>query len=192
MSQEITIQKEVSVYEQKATALTITSPEEMKEAVVLLSQTNKTLDNLNDEKNKVARPLLDAIAAERKRWKPFETALTNAVTTIRTKMMAYQKEEDRKRAIAEQKIVARVEKGTMRIDTASTKLANLPDIDVTVSTDAGAVQWRTIKKLIVDDIAQIPHEYFNLDEKRLTDALKAGATVQGAHLEDEKVPANYR
>lgn len=192
MTNEITIQKEVSIYEERATGLTITTPEDMKIAVELLSKTNKILDNLTDEKNKVARPLLDAIAAERKRWKPFETALETAVKTIREKMMAYQKEQDAIIAKKQAQIVARVEKGTMRVETASTKLANMQDENKTVSTDAGAVQWRTVHKLVIDDVALIPREYLVVNEVAVKEALKNGKQVAGAHLEEEKVPANYR
>lgn len=186
------IKKEVSVFEEKANSLIIENEDELNIAVELLSNTNRVLDKLTDEKNKVARPLLDAINAERVRWKPFELSIKTAIDTIRQKMTAYKKLVDEKRIIEEERILKRVEKGSIKVETAVNKLAKLPEVQTTVSTSEGSIQWRGVQRLVVDDISLVPHSFFDLNEKRLLDALKAGFEISGAHIEIEKIPANYR
>jgi hypothetical protein len=194
MTQDISVvvQKEVSVYERVATKLLIETPDDMVVAVKTLSETNKVADRVKEEKEKVTKPLLEALNAERARWKPIETACANAVAMVRTKMMEYQKKVDAENAIIEARALARVERGTMRMDTAVSKVAALQDSTVAVTSDAGMVQWTTIKKLVITDEQLIPREYLVVDEVRVKDALKKGLVVPGAQLVEERVPKNFR
>jgi hypothetical protein len=194
MTQDITlaVSKEVSVYERVAEKLVLESAEDMVGAVKMLSETNKVADRVKEEKEKVTKPLLEALNAERARWKPIETAVANAVALIRGKMMDYQKKTEEENRIKEEKLMARVEKGTMRVDTAVTKMNQLPDAKASVTTDSGMVQWTTVKKLVITDEGLIPREYLVIDQVKVKEALKKGVVVSGAQLVEEKVPKNFR
>lgn len=188
----VVIRGETHYLETRSSEISVVDAETMHSAVALMSSANKTLDRVKLEREKVTKPLNDALKAERARWKPLEDACINAVATLKNKMLAYQRVQDEERAKKEAQIMKRVEKGTMREDTAVNKLAALPDVDAQVSTDNGAVQWRTIKKLVIVDALQIPREYLTVDEVKVRAALVAGVVIPGAELREEKTLANFR
>lgn len=188
----LVVQAEASVYEKKALELMIQSTADMEFAVTLLSETNKVADRVEKEKEKVTVPLNEALKAERARWKPIETACANAVAMIRSKMMEFQKKIDTENKAKEEKLMARVEKGTMRVDTAIAKLEAMPDAKASVVTESGMVQWTTVKKLVIENELLIPREYLVVDQVKVKEALKAGKSVPGAILIEEKIPKNFR
>ncbi len=192
MSTEITITKDIHGIADKSKALTIIDDLTMAQAVELLSEANRTLDQATEEKEKVTKPLNEALKAERARWKPLEDACASVISGIRAKMMDYQKKLDAEIAKREAQIVARVEKGTMKADTAVSKLSQLPDSTKAVTTSAGAVQWTTVEKLVISDATLIPREYLDVNEMRVKSALKSGVHIPGASLVKEKIPKNIR
>ena len=193
MSKDLSVvfEKEVSVYEKKANALVIDEAS-IESAVVLLSETNKVADKVKAEKEKITTPLNEALRVERARWKPIEDAVTNAVATIKSKLVAYQRVAEEARVAKEANLMARVEKGTMRVDTAVAKMEALPDTNAPVTTASGLIQYRTVQKLVIEDINKIPREFLVVDEVKVKAALKAGNVVPGAKMVEEKVIANYR
>lgn len=180
------------MYEKKADALVIKTTSDMEEAVKLLSVTNQVTDRVTTEKEKITKPLNEALKAERARWKPIEDACANAVATIKGKMIVFQRAVEAENAKKEEKIMARVEKGSLRTETAVAKLEALPDAKASVTTDAGMIQWRTVQKLVIEDANAIPREYLDVNEVRIKAALKAGVVVSGAKMVEERVPANFR
>ncbi len=188
----VVIEKKVSLQEQKAEALVIKTEADMSKAVVMLSEVNKVADGVKTEKEKIVKPLNEALKAERARWAPIETACTNAVATIRQKMMSYQKKLDAEIAEKKAKIIDRVDRGTLRVETAVDKMEALPDAAASVMTTAGSIQWRTVKKLVITNEKMIPREYLDVNEVRIKEALKAGKVVPGAEMIEEKIPSNSR
>lgn len=194
MSKEITIQKKVDPIVKKADDLEIKTPKHMEAATEMLSQLNKMGDNVEAEKMKVMRPLLDAQKAERGRWKPIETKLEEAIAIVRRKMTIYQtaakKEADEEAA----RIAARVGegKGKLKIETAIEKIADIKTPAASVATDAGMVKFRTDKKFEVMDITMLPTEYLLANETKIREAMKAGTELPGVRYYTEEVPVNSR
>jgi hypothetical protein len=188
----VVIKGEVSVYEREANTLDIKSAPDLEHAVRILSETNKTADRVKAEKERITKPLNDALKVERARWKPIEDACANAVATIKTKMLAYQRVIEAANAIKEQKIIARVERGTLRADTAVAKIEALPDATASVKTDVGMMQFRTIQKLVIDDALLVPREYLVVDDVAVKNAIKQGKSVPGCRVVEEKTIANFR
>lgn len=186
------VEKKISKQEAQANELRIVDDKSMELAVSLLSQSNKIADEVKEEEEKITKPLNEALKAERARWKPIKEACANAIGTIRAKMMEYQKKIDEKNKETEAKLVDRVERGTMKAETASDKMEALPESAKMVTTAAGALQWMTVKKLVIEDMLLIPRTYLDVNETRVKDALKAGTVVPGAKLIEEKVPKNLR
>jgi hypothetical protein len=189
---EMVVKAEVSVYEREAVKLIIDSPEDMERAVTILSETNKVADRVKDEKEKITVPLNEALKAERARWKPIEDACANAVSIIKSKMIAYQRLLEVKNKEKEDKLMKRVDKGTMKVETAVGKMEALPDTKASVATGAGMIMWKTVKKLVISDALLIPREYLIVDEVKVKEALKNGIVVAGASLVEEKTPSNFR
>ncbi len=189
---ELAVLKEVSVYEHKANALVINETKDMESAVVLLSETNRVADKIKEQKELLTRPAQDILNEVRLRYKPVEVACANAIATVRNKMMAYQREVERVVAEKEAKLLARVEKGTMRPETAVSKMEALPDVKADVRTEAGMVEWRSVQKLVIEDGKLIPREYLDVNEVRIKAAFKEGKVVAGCKMITERVPANFR
>lgn len=194
MSKEITIAKEVSPVVGRAMELEIVDGETMKVGVELLSRLNQFNDKIVAEKERVTKPLNEALKAERSRWKPIETQNGEAIDHIREEMSKYQTEQVRKQKEEEAKIAARVGegKGKLKIETAVRKIEEIEVADKEVATDAGLVQFREKKQLKITDATKIPKIYWTIDEDMLFEALKKGEVVEGAEIEILQVPVNYR
>ena len=61
-----------------------------------------------------------------------------------------------------------------------------------VVTDSGSIKFRETKVLKIVNGKIIPREYLLVDERKITEALKAGVTVPGCELELKMVPVNSR
>lgn len=191
MSTEL-IKAQVSDNERIAAELVVASPESQREAVTLLSNANKLSDKITAEKEKITKPLNAALQAERARWKPLETSLACIVSTLKTKMLAYEKQVSEEQAKKEAQIMARVENGTMKVETAVAKLSDVVASDSSVTTESGMIQYAIVKKLYIVDAALIPREFLEVNESKVRDALKSGVVVPGAELREEKTIKNFR
>src|ERR1035437_2713277 len=177
---------------EKAETLVITNSDDIKVAVELLSELNKYQDKVIEWKEKKTVPLNKLLKDIRAETKPLETFYGTAIESLRDRMSEFQTEQIRLQKEAEAKIAAKVSSGYIKIETGVAKLADIVTPDKEISTDKGLVQFREQKILKVTDLSQIPHEYFDLNEKRVLDALKAGTVVAGAEIEVRLVPANFR
>lgn len=190
----LTVAKEISPLVAKAEALKIATPEHMKESAELLSQCNKYLDGLTVEKEKLTKPLNATLKEIRGRYKPTETILETAISALRTEQGRYQTAMLRKQAEEEAKIASRVKegKGNLKLETAVRQIEEVEKPEATVETDNGTVKFRTDKKLKITDKESIPAIYWELNEKAVLDALKAGTLVPGAEIELVQTVVNFR
>jgi TPP-dependent 2-oxoacid decarboxylase len=188
------ITKEIRPIAKQAQDVSITDNASMAGAVSLLSDLNRALTKVTEEKEKVTKPLNEALKAERNRWKPIETELTDAINNVREKMSVYQTEETKRARAAEEKIASRIApgKGNLSVETAVKKIDAIERPEDAIATDAGLVKFRTIQTLLITDEKLIPRHYLVVDEKKLLDDLKKGVKVFGATLEEKQIPVNFR
>ena len=97
-------------------------------------------------------------------------------------MLAYTISEQEKVEAKKAKVAARVEKGTMRSDTAVAKLGAIGDV---AKTDGIRVQTR--RQLEIVDETFIPRDYLVPDREKITKALFAGIEVPGCLLKEVKI-----
>lgn len=168
----------------------ITDDKSLSRATELLSKLNTYLDQIVAEKERVTKPLNEAIKAERSRWKPIEEKLNNAIDDIRAKMSAYQTELVNAQLEAQNAIVGSLG-GSGDISGA---IAQLEDTEITtrVETKSGSVSFRPIATLVISDRDAVPDEYWTIDEVKLLSDLKQNKTVTGAHIEIIQSPINRR
>lgn len=194
--QEATIKKEVTVLATQAQQLSITNDEQMREATVMLSTVNKQADIIKDFKEKVTKPLNQALRAERARWKPLEDQLASATKVIRTAMIVYQTAMTKKAEAEKEKIVARIGegKGKIKVTTAAGKLAEVATPDKLVSTDEGAVSFVTDYEIEIEDPRKVPLEFLDISVRKadVKRAVKAGQTIPGLIIKEIQVPKNFR
>lgn len=195
MTKEITtLTKQISPVVVEARELVVADSEGMRRATELLSRLNKFNDSVVEEKEKVTKPLNEALKAERGRWKPVEEVCAEAVGIVRGKMSEYQTAEVKRAREEEAAIAARVGegKGKLKVETAIRKMDAVEKAEDKVNTESGMVKFREDKVLLVTDVSIVPFEYFVLDERKLLADLKAGVKVAGAELEIKMVPINFR
>jgi hypothetical protein len=187
-------EKEVMVLSDKAEALIIKDAKDMESASSLLSILNRRRDQITEEKEKVTKPLNEALKAERSRWKPIEMVLDTHIDDIRSRMSAYQTEQSRIAKEEEAKIASRIKpgKGNLSLDTALEKMDAINTPEEKVTTDNGSVSFRTDKRLKITDETKIPRHYLIVNEKLLLEDLKKGVAVYGAEIEEVKTVINKR
>lgn len=188
------IQTEISPIVAKAKAIEVKDPKSMEVASKMLSELNVQLDRITEEKEKVTKPLNEALKAERGRWKPIETILETSIDHLRGSISEYQTAEVKRVREEEARIANRVGegKGKLKVETAVAKIEAIDTPESKVITAAGMVSFREDKVLVIQDESKIPDEYWVIDEKKLLDALKGGASVPGAELDIKMIPLNRR
>ena len=189
---EIQIKKEVSVVVKEAQGIKIKSSDDMTIAVELLSKVNKQLDAVTEEKERITKPLNEALKVEHARWKPIETELETAKTILKKEMTGYQAEQLRLQKIQEEKIEARVEKGTLKFETAARKMGEIEVAPKKVSADSGSVKFKTIKNFQVIDVKKLPVDCLLPDTGMIRKKMNAGIEVDGVRYFEEQQLANFR
>ena len=174
------VKQQVSQVQLQANSLSVNNQLEADEATALLKQVKEAEKFMLGKKEEITRPLMAALAKTRDLFKPIELNLADATKTIKSKILAWTIEEQDKKDKEQARIAARVEKGTMRADTAASKLEN-------ISKDAPKSNIRTLKKVRIVDETAIPREWLEPSMTRITQAvLKEGVIIPGVEIFDEK------
>lgn len=194
MQQEIQLHKEETIIINKVKELDIVDSSTMETATEMLSQLNKTSDRITEETEKVTRPLLDALNAERKRWKPSLDLLKESIDIVRTKITKYQTEARRLAQLEEEKIASRIGegKGKLKIETAVAKIEKIEQPESKVSTDTGSISFKTVQKFEITNMAAVPVDYILPNETAIRNAMKLGKKLPGVRYYEEQVPINRR
>ncbi len=171
--------KSVASLQDQASRLTVESPDDAESAAKMLVSIKEWKKTITGRKEEITRPLMKSLASVRDLFRGAEGSLEAAEKTIKAKMLSFQALEDVKIAMIQDKITSRVEKGTMRADTAAEKIA---DIKPT------AMKTRTLTKVRVIDETLIPREYLVPDMKKITEAvLHTALEIPGVEKYQEKI-----
>lgn len=181
----VKIEKEVLAVGKAASEYTITAKADFDYGEDLLHQLKEIEVKLIDRKTEITRPLMAALASSRDLFRPLETAYAEAKKMVKAKMLSWQIAEEERIEKEKARVAARVEKGTMRADTALAKLEAVGDAKSTT----GKTQSRRHEVLDVFDEALIPRVYLLPDRKKIFDALQKGIKVPGARIKIEKIMA---
>lgn len=181
--------KEIIIRAESITTLTV---ETMPEAVELLSSLNRIKDDITAQKELVTRPLLDALAEERAKWKTKETRLEAVITRIRTALTSYQTELVAKQRAEQEAIAKKLEDGKIKPQTAIKRMQGVEDVQNTVESATGKISFKTVTTFTVSDWSKVPTEFLLLNETLVREKLKLGVKVDGLGYKDEQVPINFR
>ena len=89
-----------------------------------------------------------------------------------------------------ERIAKRIDKGTMKAETAINKLENLGSANTAASGAVGKVTTRTLTKIRIINETLIPREYMSPNLPLITEAiLRKGVEIQGVEKYTEKVIA---
>ncbi len=187
--------KEISPLVANAEKFTIVNEKTMGQAAEFLSTLNLKLDAIEEEREKVTKPLNQALKAENGRWKPLKTTLENAISIVRRKMSVYQTEATRIADAEKAKIAGRVGtgKGKLKAETAINKMQEIDTPANEVAAESGKVQFRTVKKFEVVDFKKLPDNYKVVDEPAIRSAMRNGIVeIPGIRFFEEQEAANIR
>lgn len=187
-------EKELSVVRTQTTKafaaaeqLTIKTDEDMEAATDLLSKIKKVGKLIKERKEAITRPLMESLNSTRDLFKPLEQSHASAESIIKTKMLGYQHEVEEKNRIEQQRIAARVEKGTMKQETAIEKIGNQQEVKKQAEGKVGKITTRKVTKYRVTDESKLPREFLIPNMSKINEALKAGQEVPGAESYQEDV-----
>ena len=190
------IKAQVTKSVNRANDVIIDSPESLAAATDILKAIKDAGKVVKARKEEITKPLNDALKSARDLFRPIEADLATGERIIKDKMLDYTNEVEAKRAAEAAKLEARVERGTMRTDTAMRKMDDLETVDSTVKGAKGSVNFREVRKVKIVDPKAIPLKY--LMNEKVLDALRAavrtdvlnGTKVEGVEIVIEKQVAS--
>ena len=152
----------------------------------------KTLAKAVDEQKKKFTDPANAILKEaREKFDPIIKQCKNAEIVLKQRAGVYMQKKDDERRAEEARIAARVEKGTMKEETAMRKMEAMPEVQTTVRTDQGAgLRMSKRRVAVIESPDQVPDEYWVIDEVRVRrDALERDkngeAQIPGVKIVEE-------
>ena len=163
-----------------ANILTIASAEENAVATEYKAKLNLLGKRIKQEKESATKPINEALRRIRSWWDPLEDKVSAEDDRVGVLLLTYKRAVEDEARKKEAQIAARVEKGTMRLDTAEKKIDALPQIQKTTHTTAGQVQFRKIPQMRIVDESLIPDNYWVIDQVSLRRDVIAGVVVPGA------------
>lgn len=193
------IEKRVAPLITRATKIIITTQSEQDRAGELLTALNIEADAFKTLKENITRPMNQALKAVREIFKPREVKLDEAISAIRSAMGDYQMLEDQKAKDKEAKLAARVEKRTMKAETAVRKMGEIDAPAEYIATAGGSVKFRDSVVLniihrnkIVEFLSAHHPGLLEFSDGDVIKLMKEGVNIPGAALETKKVVVNSR
>ncbi|MFZ3032283.1 MAG: hypothetical protein WA082_04560 [Candidatus Moraniibacteriota bacterium] len=149
-------------------ATQVTNDVELGEVADKIKRVKQLAKIVKDKKEKFTEPAKAIITEARETYDPMIKECQNAEEVLKGRAKKYMVEQDRKRMEQEAKIAARVEKGTMKTETAMRKIEAMPEVQKTIRTDTGSalrMTKRRVAKIVNPEM--IPDEYWVIDEVRV-------------------------
>jgi len=156
----------------RANELSVTNQQEFDEAANVLSDMKAVAKLVKADKEKLTKPLNEALKEARGRYKPLEDELKAADRIIKDKLADYQSEVQAELDAKEAELREKMAKGEVTPEEAVGEMENQESIGTSVDTKRGSVQFKTVRKVRVTDVTKIPANYLN-DERVLAAVLTA-------------------
>ena len=178
--------QDITQYTAPATLPVIITQVDLEQATILLSDLNRKLDAITTEKEKVTKPLNEALKAERARFKPYEEQLSLAIASIKQAMSLFITVQEDTKAKA---ILALQQGEATALDT----VAIIADNNAQgAKTEQGAVSFINVKAWKITDITKVPHTHLLPNEPLIRQAMKDGQPIAGIEYYMEKQIRNRR
>jgi len=173
---------------QAAQELSIKTDADMPGASELFLKIKAVGNLIKQRKDTITRPLYKMYKDAMDYFKPLEQEYSNAERVVSQKISEYREKQMAKAAKETAKIEEKVEMGKIDFQKAAEKIEKIAP-QKSVETGAGAVQFRTIKEVVVEDETKIPREYFVLDMVKVRKVALAGVEIPGVKIVDKQVVA---
>ena len=165
------VKERITKAEAYASALVVNSPDDQRGATAALSELNRIGDDVTARKEEITKPLNAALKSTRELFKPLEDGISAATRVIKNKLIAYHDEQAHIAREAAQKLADRVERGTMKPETAARKIDEIVPVAPRVNTDEGALQYKKVP------VARITKAITELTDVQIVAHARAGYLV---------------
>ncbi len=125
--------------------LKITTPEENQRATELLAGIRKFKKLIKQEMDKYIIPAKEIIKATKEKYDPYINEINQAEARIKAEMERFYLEQKKAEEKKKEQIAKRVEKGTMKVETAVKKMSEVQTAEKTVKTNEGTASVRMVK-----------------------------------------------
>jgi len=133
--------------------------------IALIKQLTKAIEQ---KKKSFTDPANAILKEARATFDPYIKECKNGEVVLKQRAIAYHRKQEDERRKEEERIAARVEKGTMKEETAMAKLEKIKEPVKTVRTDQGAgLNFRKRRVAVIENPSQVPDEYWIIDEVRV-------------------------
>lgn len=171
----------------------ISDQNSLEAATKLLTELTVTLDNVTDDKEKLTKPLNESLKAIRAKYKPVEDSLNAAILKIRGAMTSYRQEAIRLQQKELNAIAGRVERGTLKVDTAIKKIEAV-EVSILDSKKVDNITFKryNMYKIINDKI--IPREFLTVNDTAIKEYQKLNpkSPPAGVMFYEEERPVVFR
>lgn len=176
----------VSKLENQANEVVIVTKDDYANAVDIVSKLKETGTKLKNVKESITKPLNEALKNARSLFAPLEEQFENAERIVKVKLLDYKKKVDAEARVEEAKIAARVEKGTLKMETAEKKLEQVERVDTTTRGKVGEVQIRKVKKVRLVNRELVPDQYLVVDMVAVRRDALSGIVIPGVEVYEEE------
>jgi UDP-3-O-[3-hydroxymyristoyl] glucosamine N-acyltransferase len=166
-------------------SIKVTTTEELKSTSDMIAQVKKLAKYIEGEKEKFTEPARAIITSAKEKYDPYIAQCKDAEKLLKEKAQVFMLAERKREEEEKKKIVAKVETGYIKPETAITKLFNVEVAPKTASTESSTLSIRIRKDVEIVNQALIPEEYYKpreLDMTKLRKVVTAGVFVPGTKL----------
>ena len=169
-------------------SLIIKNEKDLAEVAKIRAGIKEVKKQIKDKKEEITTPLNTALKNVRALFAPLEASCEEATEVLDQKYIAYNRQIEEARRTEEAKLAARVEKGTLKMETAVKKIEAIAEAPKHIATDKGSMTITKRKNFKVVDINKLPIQYHLANESEIRRAMYAGTQLPGVeYWEDEIV-----
>lgn len=181
---KVEIEKEVRLVISRSEEIKIASKEEMAKATDFLGIIKAAQKRIAEIKAGIVKPMNEALANARAFFAPYETKLTETEGRIKTAMIEYSNKVEAE----EKKIADRVNRGTMKFETASKKIEEVK-VEKTVEADKGKATFVIRREVVIVNEKDLPREYLIPDMVKIRRDALTGVKIAGVEVREVKTVA---
>lgn len=181
--------KEVTVIKQKAEAMQemvdstlVTDDKELSAVADIIKQVKTLGKEVRAKMETYTKPAQEIINEARADYLPYEKMCKDAESQLKYKANIYMTQIERARKEKEDRVAIKLEKGSIKEDTAIRQMENVGEEKKSVRTENSQIQRKTVQDIEVIDQELIPHEYWVVDLKKVKKVALAGIKIPGVKV----------
>ena len=166
--------------EKKSSQIKISTEAQSQEAVKLLKKIADTEKIVKEQKDKIAKPLLESLRNIREFFSPVEKRLLTARVLLKGKLLTYETELEKKVEQKKKEIVKKVDNGDISFQSGGKRIERYENKKKLIST-------RTMRDIEITDKSKIPSKYYKLDMVLVRREALSGINIPGVKVVERKI-----